>query len=258
MRELTDPNKEVIRNFQRHLSSLINFEHDNQLVDIFPRYNSFKSKDLNFICHANSNSLNILCNRAIMEHICNYFNISFEPIVNIITQVAKCLDEYKLITYESYERSLIAFPNTDEMSIPVTITPLNLLDIKKNFFQKLDFKMLNKIFLYVSLDLHDTPKLIINIDFLLYFKNVVRLEITKPLDGEQVFRVSTISSLSSIGRARKNYKTVTEDQMLRQLKRYAFRRLRRLLMKCLKIDNVLLSEQDDLNRYIALAEMSLI
>lgn len=257
MIKLTDIEADGIRQLQRHLSSIISFDHDNQLVDIFPRYNGFKSP--NFICNANRGSLNIRCNRDIMEHICNYFDISFVPIVEMMTTVAKYFDEYKLITYSSYEKSLTTFPNVDEMCIPVDITPLNFYDVKKGLIRAADIKMRSKIFVSTSFEFKDTPTLLINIDFLVSFNSVVRVEISKPLYGEQVFRVSTITSLDSIGRNRKNYKVVNEDQLLRHLKRYAFRRIRVVLTKLLNMENdVFVQDKNNLQQYISLAEMSLI
>jgi hypothetical protein len=257
MQKITALEADEIRKFQQHLSSVIHFEHDNQLVDIFPRYNGFKSTA--FICNANRSSLNIRCNREIMEHICNYFELSFVPIVDMMTSVAQCFDEHKLISYGSYEKSLKTFPNIDEMSIPVDITPLNFYDVKKPLYRAADVAMRSKIFFSVSFDFTETPKLLINIDFLVNYGYVVRVEISKPLGDDKEIRVSTITSLSSIGRNRKNYKVVNEEQLLRHLKRYAFRRIRAVLIKLLKMDNdVFLQDKKNLPQYISLAEMSLI
>jgi len=257
MQKITELEAESLRKFQQHLSSIIHFGHDNQLVDLFPRYNGFKSP--NFICNANTRSLNIRCNRDIMEHICGYFDLSFAHIIGMMSSIAKCFDEHKLISYQSYEKSLMSFPNVDEMNIPVDITPLNFNDVKKPLFRAADVPRLSKIFFSVSFDFTETPKLLLNIDFLINYCYVVRVEVSKQIDNEQVLRISTITSLSSIGRNRKNYKVVNEEQLLRHMKRYAFRRIRVVLMKLLKMDNdTALQDKGNLQHYITLAEMALI
>lgn len=74
-----------------------------------------------------------------------------------------------------------------------------------------------------------------------------------------MLRINTITSLSSIGRNRKNYKVVNEEQLLRHMKRYAFRRIRVVLMKLLKMDyDTALQDKENLQHYITLAEMALI
>jgi hypothetical protein len=257
MQKITDMKADEIRKFQQHLSTIIQFDHDEQLVGIIPRYEAFRSA--NFICNANRSSLNIRCNKDVMEHICHYFDMSFSPIQEMITSVARTLDEHKLISYSSYKKSLNTFPNIDEMSIPVDITPLNFHDVKKPLYRPADLAMRSKIFFSVSLEFSETPKLLINIDFLINYGYVVRAEISKTINNEKELRVSTITSLSSIGRNRKNYKVVNDAQLLNHLKRYAFRRIRVVLIKLLKMDNdTFLQDKKNLQQYISLAEMSLI
>lgn len=257
MQKITASEANEIRKFQQHLSTLIKFENDNQLVNTTPRYDAFRSDT--FICNANPSSINIRCNKHVMEHICNYFDMSFIPVVEMMTSVTQCLAEHKLISYDSYVNSLSTFPNIDEMSLPVDITPLNFSDVKKPLYRAADLAMRSKIFFRVSFNFTGTPTLLMDIDFLINYGYAVRVEISKTMNEAQVLRISSITSLSSLGRNRKNYKVVSEDQLLKHMRRYAFRRIRVVLIKLLKMDSdTFLQDKNNLQQYIALAEMALI
>lgn len=81
-----------------------------------------------------------------MEHICGYFDLSFAHIIEMMSSIARCFDEHKLISYQSYEKSLMSFPNVDEMNISVDITPLNFNDVKNLYFERRMFQGLVKYF----------------------------------------------------------------------------------------------------------------
>lgn len=255
---LSDIEVEFVKSFQQHLSTMMEFEDSNHLVDSVPRYLRYTSTNHNFTCNANFNYFNINCNRPEMEHVCNYFNLDFNSIVRMIDTVANIFDEHKLFSYQSFEKSFKTFPNCKDMGIPVELTVLNNHDRPTNIRQ-VDVDYLQRIFFSAGFHYKETPTLLINIDFIVYFKHLVRLEITKTLDDDVVFRVSTISTTSSIGRSRKNYKIVSEQQLYKHMRRYAFRRLKTSVARLLKIDkDTLIKDSELFDRYIALAEMTLI
>lgn len=244
--------------FQKHLSTRMNFYHEKHLVALIPKYKRYTNEDLSFTCNANTGNFNIHCNRPEMEHVCQHFNLDFSRIVTIISNVAKTCSEYGLYDYASFEKSLLKFPSYDDMHIPVSLSSLNNHDRPTNI-RKIEIDVYEKIFFYAVFVYQEKPTLIMNIDFIIYLNHLVRLEITKTIDDDVVFKISSISTSASVGRSRKNYKTVSEKQLYGHMKRYAYRRLRNTVIKVLKLDkDTLANEPELLKQYITLAEMSLI
>lgn len=257
-RTLSDNEAEFVKSFQQHLSTMMEFDDHNHLVATIPRYLRYTSTNNNFTCNANLNYFNIKCNRPEMEHVCNYFNLDFNSIIRIIDTVANIFDEHKLFNYQSFDKSFQTFPNYNSMDIPVELTDLNKHDIPVNIRQT-EIEYLQKIFFNAGFYYKEIPTLLINIDFIIHFKYLIRLEITKTLNHDVIFRVSSISTTSSVGRSRKNYKIVSEQQLYKHMRRYAFRRLKTSVAKLLKINKeALLKDSELFDRYIALAEMTLI
>lgn len=256
--ELTEESIAQVIAFQEHLSARMKFDHANHLVDLIPKYRRYTAEDLSFTCNANTGNFNIHCNRPEIEHVCKYFNLDFSRIVNMISTVAKVCSDYKLFNLDSFEKSLQTFPNYNEMNIPVKLSALNNHD-RPNNVRQAEINVYEKIFFNATFNYKENPSLIINIDFIIYFKHLVRLEITKTIDDDIVFKLSSISTTSSVGRSRKNYKMVSEEQLYRHMKRYAYRRLRSTVIKLLKIDkDTLVNEPELLEKYITLSEMTLI
>lgn len=244
--------------FQKHLSFMMPFEHDKHLSDLLPSYRHYESPNKIFFCNTNRDSFYISANKPEMEHFCHYFGLQFDYVISMISNISKIFDEYHLFDYDSYENSLKQFPNREDSNISVDLTVLNNYD-RPSFYSADYIQQNQKIFFSSHFNFKETPTLLINIDFIVYFKHVVRLEITKPIDGNLEMRISTISTKDSIGRSRKNYKLVNEKQLYRHMKRYAFRRLRTVLLRLLKLEkNELSKDSDDLKRYITLAEINLI
>jgi len=255
------PTEQTVNNvvaFQKHLSSVMPFAHEHHLSDLLPRYRHYDAPNNRFFCNANKDSFYIRANKPEMEHFYNYFGLQLNYVISMISNVAKIFDKYHLFDYISYEKSLNQFPNIEESHISVDLTTLNNYD-RPSFYRQDYIKDNQKIFCSSHFNFKERPTLLVNIDFIVYFKHVVRLELTKPINGDLEMRISTISTKDSIGRSRKNYKLVNEDQLYNHMKRYAFRRLRTILMKLLKLDkNELSKDSDDLTRYITLAEMKMI
>lgn len=255
------PSEETINNiiaFQKHLSSIMPFDSEHHLSDLLPRYRHYESPNKSFFCNTNRDSFYISANKPEMEHFCHYFGLQFEYVISMISNISKIFDEYHLFDYDSYENSLKQFPNREDSNISVDLTVLNNYD-RPSFYSADYIQQNQKIFFSSHFNFKETPTLLINIDFIVYFKHVVRLEITKPIDGNLEMRISTISTKDSIGRSRKNYKLVNEQQLYNHMKRYAYRRLRTVLLRLLKLDkNELSKNSDDLKRYITLAEINLI
>lgn len=257
-KEISQESIANVISFQEHLSARMKFYHEKHLVDLIPKYQHYTNEELSFSCNANTGSFNISCHKPDMEYVCQYFNLDFSRIVNIISNVAKTCSEYRLFDYASFEKRLLIFPNYDDMHIPVILSALNNHDRPTNI-RKAEINIYEKIFFHASFHYKEKPTLIMNIDFIIYFNHFVRLEVTKTIDADMVMKISSISTISSVGRSRKNYKTVSEDQLYRHMKRYAYRRLRTTVLKLLKIDkDTLVNEPELLKQYITLAEMALI
>jgi hypothetical protein len=238
-----------INAFQEYLSARISFPQGCYLTDNLNNKNDFIDRKNNFKCVLFNNKLDIRANAEMIAYICQYFNFEFEYVHKTVLSIIHILDEYGLTSYTEFQKNTLQF--SSNIYTLFRFKSINEFDLQANHKNSQ-----HSILFRLCIDFSSEPKVHVYINIPFYSSRMVGLEISKSIHSDVVVRVSRLKSLSTVSRSRKDYKIVDEKQLMRHVKRYAFRRLRAILRKLLKIeDDQIFYDPDQLRSYIALAEM---